>query len=341
MALDSGTSTVSDASSREQNQFDSGTTREQMALDSGTSTVSDASSREQNQFDSGTNSGTNSGTKPKLPSSSQELKVLRFILAEQLQNDEARTPLLSRTRISEATGVPQQNVKIVLARLVARACLLRHAVSNSRTVGGASFSVPRSIRRALQETISGTNSGTNSGTTPTLVSSSYLNTTTTDKERAENFQNVCQRFGLHDIGVGANDLLQVWRKGGFNDETDFITSLEHLAFYLGTAEAKTLTHPKAWVTSQLTKGFYPAPAGFQSWEERQAEARLSAKRERLAKLEELKRQELEADFELWLAELGEDEKRRRLAGTPFADQPNSKLARTLLREVFLAARQEG
>ena len=93
---------------------------------------------------------------------------------------------------------------------------------------------------------------------------------------------LCERFGLHDTGIGANDLLQIWRKGVFQSEEDFITSLEHIAFYLGTSEAKTLTHPKAWVTSQLAKGFYPAPVGFKSCEELQQEARLSAKRERLA-----------------------------------------------------------
>ena len=80
------------------------------------------------------------------------------------------------------------------------------------------------------------------------------------------------------------------------------------------------------MTSQLAKGFYPAPVGFKSWEKRQAEARLVAKREQVARLAEMKRQELEADFEIWVAELDDTEKRRRLSGTPFADQWTSKLA---------------
>ena len=258
------------------------------------------------------------------------------------------TTRLQRKAISEATSIEPESLKTLLKRLRRDGYLVRREARHGRGESGCVFEIPSATALALQrqdrqpkgEQQRGTKGNFKGEQPPPLVSSSDLKTTTTDKQRAERFQNACEKFGLQEIGLGANDLLQIWRRGVFESDDDYLASIEHLAFYLSTADAKGITHPKAWLTSQLAKGFYPAPAGFKSWEERQQEAILAAKRERLAKLEELKRQQLEADFELWIAELSVEAKQRKLAGTPFAEQPASKLARSMLRDVFLRERGE-
>ena len=294
-----------------------------------------------------------------LPSSRQQLLILSHLIAVQEATGLGHTQRLSRAELAASLNVTCDVLKRQLQRMINASIVVRLEAKDGRHEGGTVYQISRetvrafgTLNRGQPESQPGTktfltgdnstfNRGHQPGTNPTLVSSSDLKyTTTTDKDLAQRFQLACERFGLHDAGVGANDILQVWRKGIFQTEEDFLTSLEHIAFYLGTAEAKTLKHPKAWVTSQLSKGFYPAPVGFVSWEERQQEAQLKAKRERLARLEELKRQESDADFELWFAEASETELRAAVSGTPFIERLRSPGAKAVAKEWFSTNRQE-
>jgi hypothetical protein len=135
---------------------------------------------------------------------------------------------------------------------------------------------------------------------------------------------------LGESGVGANDLLEVWRTGVFNDVQELELSVEHLAFYLASEDAEGLKRPKAWMVSQLRKGYYPAPAGYKSWEERQEEAKLADARNRQERVRELRKQRFEAEFEIWEAGLAE-EKRERLTSNC---KPGSQVAKSILRAEY-------
>ncbi|RYF20706.1 MAG: hypothetical protein EOO77_07510 [Oxalobacteraceae bacterium] len=58
-------------------------------------------------------------------------------------------------------------------------------------------------------------------------------------------QQVVERYGL-DVThrVGANDLLGIWR-GSSESLKDFTASVEHLAWYMKSDDAKGINHPKA------------------------------------------------------------------------------------------------
>ena len=270
------------------------------------------------------------------------LKTLDYLLRNQEQSGLNHTTRLKREDVAKAVQTTEKTLRAIIKRLESDTYVVRQGSLGGRGESGIVFHVTDAGGKAIKGSHLATAKGVKQGeSVPTLVSSSDLKyTTTTDKDLAQRFQLACERFGLHDAGVGANDLLQVWRKGIFQTEEDFLTSLEHIAFYLGTAEAKTLKHPKAWVTSQLSKGFYPAPVGFVSWEERQQEAQLKAKRERLARIEELKRQESDADFEIWFAEASDTDLRAAVSGTPFIERLRSPGAKAVAKEWFSTNRQE-
>jgi hypothetical protein len=120
----------------------------------------------------------------------------------------------------------------------------------------------------------------------------------------------------------------------FPSEEDLLASVEHIAFYLASDNAQGINSPKAWAMSNLLKGYYPAPAGFKSWATQQEESRLKDAEERLRQLREAQRKRFEVEFEIWAAELEPSRRRQLLQGTPFADNPAAKLARTVLRQTY-------
>ncbi|RZL29096.1 MAG: hypothetical protein EOP64_02300 [Sphingomonas sp.] len=161
--------------------------------------------------------------------------------------------------------------------------------------------------------------------------SSSCKTTTTNKAAGElvgpgqplseatRLQQTVERCRL-DVThrVGANDVLGIWRASSESLE-DFTASVEHLAWYLGSVDAKGINHPKAWMLRQLRAGYYAPPPGFVSWEERQAEARLAAAEARASRLQKLARRQLESDFTAWVLGLTVDEKQALLQGMPFTE----------------------
>lgn len=271
-------------------------------------------------------------------------RVLQFLGINQSNTGLTHTTRLQREELASANHTTIKTVRTIIRRLEKDGLLERPHSLGGRGDSGIVFRVTdagyealRSAKGSQGADPKGVGNGSHQRESDsTLVSSSDLKTTTTDKDRAVRFQIAGERFGLLDIGIGANDLLQIWRKGTFQSEGDFESSLEHIGFYLGTSEANSLVHRKAWVTSQLAKGFYPEPAGFKSWEERQLEARLAAHREKLARLEALRKEEQDLAFSVWLAEQDDDARRKMLAGT-VVDNVRGKMAEAVLRQKFSEA----
>ncbi|MCC6811838.1 MAG: winged helix-turn-helix domain-containing protein [Deltaproteobacteria bacterium] len=266
------------------------------------------------------------------------------------------TPRLSRAELSTSLGLSRDVLKRQLQRMIDAGFIARIEAKDGRHEGGTVYRVQRETMRAF-ETLNreqqlfqpGThatstgdaalfNRGRQPGTAPALVSSSERSSTTTNQDRAfaEKLQLVCERYGLGDFSIGPNDLMTLWRRGAFAEEQDMLDSIEHIAFYLASEQAKGIQHPKAWMLKTLGQGFYAAPNGFKSWEQRQLDLRLAARQQRLAQLREARRQEFETEFEIWLSETSDAKKRELLAGTPFADSFSGKTARAMLRERFAA-----
>lgn len=112
---------------------------------------------------------------------------------------------------------------------------------------------------------------------------------------------------LDNLKLGLNDLLPVahdW--DGSLDE--FRESLEHVLFYLRSPEAFGIQNPKAWLLKQLRAGYYGAPANFVSWQDRQVEEKLRTRQQQSERRQQQRIQMLQADFDLWLADLTTDER---------------------------------
>ena len=149
---------------------------------------------------------------------------------------------------------------------------------------------------------------------------------------AARFEILISRHNLDvTFRLGANDLLSAWRA---TEETadDFAASVEHLAFYLSSDDAKGINNPKAWMLKQLRLGFYAPPPGFVSWEQQQIEKRLAYKQDRLAAIKQARRKEFEADFEIWRLETPEEEKNKHLVG--HICTPGGPAAQAILRRAY-------
>jgi len=95
-------------------------------------------------------------------------------------------------------------------------------------------------------------------------------------------------------------------------------------------QSKGIENPKAWAIAQLKKGYCAAQKGFKSREEQQPEAKLQDTRARLERIQKLREQRFNAEFDIWFGELSEKDKK--------AISPNFEVgtaaARALLRAEF-------
>jgi hypothetical protein len=310
------------------------------------SSVVSSSVEERQHFQLETESDDNCRQKRLLPSSRQQLLILQFLAESQVQIGLDHSARYKTSELSEKLGIPWKGLRKQIARLVDSGFLLKVDSREGRGDSGTVYRVPLPVLSVLKNMIgrrpqletTGDRNWRQQLETNFLVSSSSNKTTTNsedkDKEFGDRLQSVLQRLDLEQKGIGANDVLDIWRRGVFKELSDLEASLEHLAFYLESPNAQGINHPKAWLLGQLRKGYYPAPAGFKSLEERQEEAKLEDARKKLERLRELRRQRFEAEFEIWLSELTE-EKKKKLAGVL---DINSRAALSLYKEAFKAER---
>jgi len=282
--------------------------------------------------------------KRKLPTSRQQLLILQFLADKQIQLGVDHSPRYKSFELAEEVGISWKGMKKQISRLVRAGYLFRLDSKDGRGDAGTVYRVPlpvvaqlsNRLNRRQQPETTVDNNRRQQPETNALVSSSLINTTTTDetgsveKSLADRFQTTVQKLGIDERGIGANDLLEVWRGGGVNDVDELLMSLEHLAFYIDSPGGQGIDHPKAWIMKQLRKGYYPAPAGYKSWEERQEEAKLEDARKRQERVRELRKQRFEAEYEIWEAELS-DERRKALAPNV---TPGTHAEKALLRDAF-------
>ena len=136
---------------------------------------------------------------------------------------------------------------------------------------------------------------------------------------------------LDELGIGANDLVQIWRSEIFKELSDFQTSLEHISFYVRSKSGEGIEKPKAWMMKQLNRGYYAAPVGFKSREQQFEEAKLADIQSRVQEIQQIKRKQFEAGCEIWLMGLDEDLRRKLLPSGVKAESPAGK---AVLREAY-------
>lgn len=149
----------------------------------------------------------------------------------------------------------------------------------------------------------------------------------------EQLNITCERYKLDKLNIGANDLLPLFKNGTFTEVGKLIASVEHIGFYLQSGGGTGLDTPKRWAMKTLRLGYYAEPAGFQSWEERQAAAEIENARARLERLRRLADTQFDIDFEAWVVEMGPEGVKKRLEGS-FVANPKSQAAIKILRGLF-------
>jgi hypothetical protein len=271
------------------------------------------------------------------PKSKIHLQILSFLADEQIKTGLGQTPILQRAYIAQQVGISIDSVKTSVRRLCKKGILERTNYIRGRGESGTSFSLPL-------ETIKRVHSQDSNGFTLPIKrvhierSSSSFNTTTTDRQLAKTMNRYIQTYELESIGIGASDILDVWHKHSdkFVDEDAFFESIDHLGFYLRSDGAKGIERPKAWLISKLRSGYFARPAGFESVEERRARELFEDRQVKINSLREAKKAELEQKFEEWKLKLDLGVRAKLLNSVPSGD-PDSKLARTLLRSSFREA----
>ena len=81
----------------------------------------------------------------------------------------------------------------------------------------------------------------------------------------------------------------------------------------------------------MESGYFPEPVGFISWEEKQEQARLKAQEARLSRAREREQVAFVQDFEEWLLDRSDKEKRDLLGNLL---SPDSHAGQARLREIF-------
>lgn len=141
-----------------------------------------------------------------------------------------------------------------------------------------------------------------------------------------------------DLKLSGNDLAAALEARGCALD-EFLASVEHLAFYLRSAEAKGIRSPKTWMLKKLRKGYFGPPADFVSFEERLEAEKTRAKKERVERLRRAQLASFEADFEAWQLDQSPQQLAglKRELGPALSLQPNSAISRALLRRHFAAS----
>lgn len=280
-----------------------------------------------------------------LPAGNQERLILLSLAEKQAENGGQRTPRMQRLQISISYDIPFDSVKTQLKRLIKKGYIELVDAKRGRGKSGCVYRIPAAVFNAIlscKEELKGNRKGepkgNKIGTGAYVSSSSNLNSTTTTNNPHKMFlkklSSFSDRIGLADFDIGINDLVTIWRTGIFESEQDFIESVEHMAFYLGLPESKTLTAKKAWAMKELKKGYYARPAKFESSEERHERFKMEASQAKSQNLQELKKKRLEAEFEVWFEELSPEQLREYLKPYPAISNPNSVMAKEMLFDVF-------
>ncbi|MEI6806826.1 MAG: hypothetical protein WCK49_10045 [Myxococcaceae bacterium] len=264
---------------------------------------------------------------------------------KQSENGGQRTPRMRRLQVSIGYDIPLESVKTQLKRLIKKGYIELVDAKRGRGKSGCVYRIPAPVFNAIlscKEDLKGNRKGepkgNQMGTGAYVSSSSNLNSTTTTNNAHKLFlkklSSFSDRIGLSDFDIGINDLVTVWRTGVFESEQELFESIEHMAFYLGSPESKTLTAKKAWAMKELKKGYYARPAKFESSEERHERLKLEAAQAKSSNLKELKKKCLEAEFDVWFEELSQEQRREHLKPYPAISNPNSLMAREMLFDVF-------
>ena len=246
--------------------------------------------------------------------------------------------------ISVGYDLPLDSVQTQVKRLIKKGYVELVDGKRGRGRSGCVYRIPAAVFTAIlacKENLNGNRKwepNRNQIGTNALVSSSNLNFTTTTNGSHKMFLKKLSvfgdRLGLAAFSIGINDLVSIWRTGVFESEQDFIESVEHMAFYLASPEAKTLKSPKSWALPELKRGYYARPAGFESSEERYERLKFEAAQDKNKKLQELKRKRLEEEFEVWFEELSPVQLRELLKPYPAISNPRSLMAKEMLFDFF-------
>jgi hypothetical protein len=265
-----------------------------------------------------------------LPRSSSLLTILEFLYST-MSATSTTTAYLSIGEIAFKTGLTRDNVKKSVFRLKRKMMLSTATRSFSCKEGGASYRLSKDVLKAfsIQEKSmrktpdQGTEALPDQGTealpdqgTEAYVSSSCLNNNNKqtvgmrpeqssldpNRTQLQELEKLQVRLDLDALKLGINDLLPIARN--WDDPAgSFTESLEHAVFYLRSAEASSIRSPKAWLLKQLRTGYYGAPADFVSWQDQQLEAKMRSRVAQAERRRQVRMQNLQADFELWLEAL--------------------------------------
>lgn len=280
-----------------------------------------------------------------LPDGNQERLILLFMAEKQSENGGQRTPRMRRLQISIGYDIPLESVKTQLKRLIKKGYVNLIDTKRGRGKSGCVYRIPPTVFTAIlgcKEDLKGNRkgelNGNQRGTVAYVSSSSNLNSTTTTNSAHKMFLKklsvLGDRVGLGTFSIGINDLISIWRTGVFDSEEEFIESVQHMAFYLESPEAKSLKSHRAWAIQELKKGYYARPANFESSEERHERLKLEAAQAKSSNLQELKKKRLEAEFDVWFEELTPEQRKEYLRPYPAISNSNSLMAREMLFDVF-------
>jgi len=284
-----------------------------------------------------------------LPTSPNAIRILLYILKQEQSTGINQTPILSRKNIALGTGVAPGSINTTLRRLQEQGFIIRLQSRPGSTTGGTAYSVPKHLYPKLAKFASSSpqkpaQPDTHPDTSPPVVVSSFINNTTNNRrggEYDEALKEILERTGLAEFLIGLSDILPLYRRFVVSGELsfdEFKAGLFHLGFYLGSPEhSQGIDKPKTWAISQLKKngGYYPEPASYISPQEAREQAILKDKMNKLERLKQIKDQQFELDYQLWVSELPDSEKRH-IAGLA---NPSGRIAEEALKEAFRAQRE--
>jgi hypothetical protein len=260
-----------------------------------------------------------------LRSAPKLLRIVKYLLDQQIINGGERTPSLRKRDIADAVDDPPRNMAAALWDIIHYRLAIRVKSKHGRG-GGTVYSVPSQIQPHVFRLSS------MSSTRQTSVSVSAGPRYSEEEQLA----SAVEQIGLQQWGIGANDLLGIWRKKAtdgnrlFTSLDELVESADRIAYYLNSPQADGIREPRRWALSQLRQGVYGRPAGYLSWRERQEKVKMeSAKREAEA-LAKMKQERLDAEFEVWAASLP-DEKAVTITN---GFNPRTQIGRGLLKEAF-------
>lgn len=274
---------------------------------------------------------------PPLPTSHQQLQILVELHTQQDGTGLGHTPRINHVRLAKQLGISVYGLYKQVQRLVADGYLVRVDARAGRSSSGTIYKIPIDTSVAIASDINlrhkpKTNLRQNLRQT-VRSSSSDLTTTTDRRALIDELAIVCDQSGLTQYGIGANDLIDILRKHGWETVEEralLVESAHHLGFKLLQPDAKSIKDPKAWVLSKLRAGYYAPPPGYVSWEERQFQARLEVFKAEQERKKALHTELVNTAFTTWERDLTL-ERRSKILGPC---SPGSDGALSMLRCAF-------